>query len=76
MTFDVTVVTLTFKRLSGPYLRNCKVKEVGTGMGHWSGSVGLLNHGGMFNLHSIKVFLPAIFDTFFYHKDIWIAATD
>ena len=30
LTFDLAVVTLTYKILSGPYLRDCKVQEVDT----------------------------------------------
>ena len=44
-TFDLAVVTLTYKILSGLYLRNCKVLEVDTWEGHWSGGVGVQHHG-------------------------------
>ena len=30
LTFDLAVVTLTYKLLSGQYFRNCKVMEVDT----------------------------------------------
>ena len=33
----IVVVTLTFKILSGLYLRNCKVQEVEIWEGHWLG---------------------------------------
>ena len=35
LTFDLAVVMLIFKILSGPYLRNCEEKEVDSWMGHW-----------------------------------------
>ena len=56
LTFNLAVVTLTFKILPLPYLRNCKVQEVDSCMGHWLGSVGMLNHDVTFNLSSAKVF--------------------
>ena len=37
MTFDLVVVTFTFKILSGLFLGNCKVWEVDTWLGHWLG---------------------------------------
>ena len=62
------MVTVTLKILSGPYLENCKLKEVDSWMGHWLGSVGILNYGVTFNLGSAKVCSPAKFDTYFsYH---------
>ena len=50
--------------------------EVDSWMGHWFGSVGMLNHGMTLNLGSAKVCSPAIFERYFlYDKDIWIAVT-
>ena len=45
LTFDLAVVTLTYKILSSLYLRNRKVWEVDTLDGHWLGSVGVGRHG-------------------------------
>ena len=45
LTFDLAVVTLTYKILSGLYLRNRKVLEVDTWQGNWSGGVGVQRHG-------------------------------
>ena len=71
LTFDRAAVTFTFNILSGPYLRNCKVWEVDTWLGHWLGGVGMPNHGVPFNLGSAKVSSPAIFEIYLcYHKDI------
>ena len=40
-------------------------------IGHWWGSVGILNHGVNFNLGSVKVCSPAIFERYFsYDKDV------
>ena len=39
LTFDLAVLTLTYKILYGLYLGNCKVKEVDTSCGHWSRGV-------------------------------------
>ena len=39
MTFDLAVVTLTNKILSGLYRGNHKVQEVDTWLGHWLGFV-------------------------------------
>ena len=45
-------------------------------MSHLLGSVGMLNHDVTFKLCPSKVYLPAIFETFFSHdKGIWIAVT-
>ena len=52
---DLAVVTLTFKILSGPYLRKHKVKNVDSWMGHCLGSVGMLSDGVPFNFGSAKV---------------------
>ena len=41
LTFDLAVVTLTYKILSGLYLRHCKVWEVNTWQGHWLVGVGV-----------------------------------
>ena len=42
-------------------------------MGHWLGSVGMLNHGVTFNCGSDKVCSPAIFEKYFSgHKDMLI----
>ena len=74
LTFDLALVTLTLKIFSGPYLRNCKMQEVVSWIGHWLGSVGMLNYCVTFNLGSAKVCSPAIFDTYFScDRDIWIA---
>ena len=45
-------------------------------MGHCWVVLGILNHGGAPKLGSANVCSAAIFETFLYHKDIWIAATD
>ena len=45
LTFDLAVVTLTYKILSGLYLRNRKMLEVDTWQGNWSGGVGVQRHG-------------------------------
>ena len=51
-------------------------KVVDFWMGHWLGSVGMLNHAVTYNLGSTKVCLCAIFETYFsYCKDICIAVT-
>ena len=44
LTFDLTVVTLTFEILSGIYCRNHKVWEVNTWRGHWLRGVGVQHH--------------------------------
>ena len=44
LTFDLAVVTLTFKILSGLYFRNCKVQKVDTWSGHWLGAVDMQYH--------------------------------
>ena len=44
LTFNLSVVTLTYKILSGLYFGNCKVKEVDTWSGHWLGDVGVQCH--------------------------------
>ena len=41
---DLSVVTLTFKILYGPYL-NCKLYEVDSWMGHWLEGAGVKHHG-------------------------------
>ena len=43
--FDLDVVTLTYKILSGLYPRNYKMWEVDTWYGHWLGGVGVQHHG-------------------------------
>ena len=43
--FDLAVVTLTYKILSGVYLGNRKVQEVDTGYGHWLRCVDVKHHG-------------------------------
>ena len=45
LTFDLTVVTLTYKILSGLYLGNHKVQEVDTWWGHCLVVVGVQHHG-------------------------------
>ena len=45
LTFDLAVVTLTYKILSGLYLGNCKVWEIDTWLGHWFRVVGVQHHG-------------------------------
>ena len=45
MTFDLDIVTLTFKILPLLYLKNLKVWEGYTWYGHWLGSVGVHCHG-------------------------------
>ena len=40
LTFDLAVVTLTFKTLPRPYLRNCMVYELCS----WLGTVGMQCH--------------------------------
>ena len=41
LTFDLAIMTLTYKILSRLYLGNCKVQEVDTWKGHWLGVVGV-----------------------------------
>ena len=75
LTCDLAPVTLTFKILSWPFLRN--MQEVDSWIDHWLGSIGMLNYGVIFNLGSTKVCSAAIFETYLsYDKDIWIAAID
>ena len=45
LTFDLAIVALTYKSLSGLYLGNRKVQEVDTWYGHWLGSVIVQCHG-------------------------------
>ena len=45
LTFDLAVVTLTNKILSGLYLRNRKVYEVDIWLGPWLGGVDVQRHG-------------------------------
>ena len=45
LTFDLALVTLTYKILSGLYLGNCRLQEVDTWQGHWLGVVGVQCHG-------------------------------
>ena len=49
LAFGLTVVTLTFKILSGSYLRNFNVKAVFCLMGHSLRSVRVLSHGVTFS---------------------------
>ena len=52
------------------------MEEVDSWMGQWVGSVGMLNHGVIFDLGSAKVCSTAIIEIYFYcDKDIWIAVT-
>ena len=46
LTFELAIVTLSLKILSGLNLRNCKVQEVDTWKGYWLGGVGM-QHNGM-----------------------------
>ena len=50
LSFDLFVVTLTFKILSRLYLGNCKVQEVDISQGHWFEVVGLQHHVTVFGL--------------------------
>ena len=52
MSNDLVVVTLTFKILSGPYPRNCKVDSW---MVCWLESAGMQSHGVISSLGSVKV---------------------
>ena len=45
LTFDLAVVTLTYKILSGLYLGNRKLLEVDTWEGYWLGGLGMQRHG-------------------------------
>ena len=45
LTFELAMVTLTYKILSRSYLRNFKVSEVDTWWGHWWGIVGVQHNG-------------------------------
>ena len=46
-------------------------------MGHWLGSVGMQKRCVTFNLGSVKVYSPAIYEEdLSYQKDVWICATD
>ena len=45
LTFDLAVVTLTYKILTGLYLGNREVYEVDTYQEHWLGGVGVDRHG-------------------------------
>ena len=70
LTFDLVVVTMSFKILSGllNFVR-CRRWKLGKDIG-WGGV------GVTFSFGSAKVCSPAIFETCFsYDKDIWIAAT-
>ena len=44
LSFDLSVVTLTIKILSGLYLRNCTAQEVDTWLGNWLEGVGVQGH--------------------------------
>ena len=48
LTFDLAIVTLIYKVLSGLYLRNRKLQEVDTWKGHWLGVVGVQCYGVTF----------------------------
>ena len=50
VTFDLVVVTLTLKMLSGLYLGNYKASEIS--MEHWLGGVGVDHHCVTFTLGS------------------------
>ena len=45
LTFDLAILTSTYKILSEPYLENCEEKEVHTWPGHWLGVIGVQYHG-------------------------------
>ena len=45
LTFDLAIVTLTYKILFGVYFRNRKVQEVDTGYRHWLWCVDVKYHG-------------------------------
>ena len=47
LTFDIAVVTLSLKILSGLYLRKRKGLEVDTSWGHWLRVVGVQRHGAI-----------------------------
>ena len=49
MTFDLAIVSLTYKILSRLYFGNPKVWEVDTWLGHWLGDVGVQLHGVTLN---------------------------
>ena len=71
-TFDTAILTLSFKILSGLYLRNCKVWAKTLMWG-----VDVQNLSVPFDLGPTRMFSSAVFETyFFYHKDRWIPATD
>ena len=44
LTFDLAIVTLTFKILTGLYLGNRKLSEVNTWYGYWLWVVGVQHH--------------------------------
>ena len=44
LTFELAVVTLTFKILTGFYFGNCKVSEVDTWQGYWLWVVRVQHH--------------------------------
>ena len=76
MSNGLVVVTLIFKVLSGPFLRNFKVLKIVSWMVLWLGSACMLSHGVIFDLGSTKVCSHAIIETHFsIDKDIWISVT-
>ena len=45
LTFDLAVVTLTYKILSGLYLRTVRCRKLILGKDNWLGDVGVQCHG-------------------------------
>ena len=77
LTFDLVVVTMTFKILYGLFFGLYEMYYVNTWLGHRLVCVGMHHHGVTINFGSAEVCSPATFETCFsYGKDIWIAATD
>ena len=55
MAFDLAILTLTFRILSGPYLRNWCTRLICGSLGTLNNGVGMINHGVTFNLSCVKV---------------------
>ena len=77
LTFDLAVVTLTYKILFGLCLGFHKVQNIDTWEGHWLGGVCKCIYASWCDLFALLRCSAAIFETSFsYDNDIWIAATD
>ena len=77
LTFDLAAVTLTIKSYLGYVSETVRCMELIHDMDICLGVVGVQHLGVTFNFCSVKVCLPAIFETCFsYDKDMCIAATN